>query len=137
MHTSNQSPHNHGKPPELQRNCLNCKEPLRGRADKKFCNDYCRSSYNNTNKTPTRQLKRRINNALRKNRQILRKKLGEQAEAKVPKEDLRKVGFNFNYLTRYAKNDSGFFDLFCFEYKYSFDNNICIITREERFFDEL
>lgn len=27
--------------------CLNCDKTLKGRTDKKFCDDYCRNSYNN------------------------------------------------------------------------------------------
>jgi hypothetical protein len=30
--------------------CLACNKTLRGRADKKFCDDYCRSNYNNLQK---------------------------------------------------------------------------------------
>ena len=32
---------------EPGRECLTCGTELRGRTDKKFCDDYCRSAYNN------------------------------------------------------------------------------------------
>ena len=30
-----------------KRECLECREPVKGRVDKKFCSDYCRNAYNN------------------------------------------------------------------------------------------
>jgi hypothetical protein len=27
--------------------CLFCEKPVKGRSDKKFCDDYCRAAYNN------------------------------------------------------------------------------------------
>ena len=30
--------------------CLACGKPLKGRIDKKFCDDYCRNNYNNQQK---------------------------------------------------------------------------------------
>ena len=51
--------------------CLNCNKPVKGRTDKKFCDDYCRNNYNNQLKSNTINLVRNINNALGKNRRIL------------------------------------------------------------------
>lgn len=31
----------------MDKKCLECGEKIVGRADKKFCNDYCRNAYNN------------------------------------------------------------------------------------------
>ena len=31
----------------MEKNCLECGTRIIGRADKKFCNDSCRNSYNN------------------------------------------------------------------------------------------
>jgi len=56
---------------ENERRCLDCQEPLKGRADKKFCNDLCRNNYNNRLKSESNNLVRRINGILRKNRNIL------------------------------------------------------------------
>ena len=53
--------------------CLQCGKTLRGRADKKFCDDYCRNNYNNQLKANTNNYVRNINNALGKNRRILEK----------------------------------------------------------------
>ena len=51
--------------------CLSCGSTVKGRADKKFCNDYCRNEYNNGLKSSTTNLVRNINNALGKNRRVL------------------------------------------------------------------
>ena len=51
--------------------CLDCHKPVKGRTDKKFCDDYCRNNYNNALKSNTINLVRNINNALGKNRRIL------------------------------------------------------------------
>ena len=54
-----------------QKNCIACNKIIRGRSDKKFCNDYCRNAYNNQIKSPTNNLIRNTNNRLSKNRRIL------------------------------------------------------------------
>ena len=53
--------------------CLACVKPLKGRIDKKFCDDYCRNNYNNLQKAKGNysSFVRNINNTLLKNRKIL------------------------------------------------------------------
>lgn len=51
--------------PRIQ-NCIDCGAPLNGRADKRFCDDYCRIHYNNKMKSGSNNLIRNINNALKK-----------------------------------------------------------------------
>ncbi|MBL7762218.1 MAG: DUF2116 family Zn-ribbon domain-containing protein, partial [Chitinophagaceae bacterium] len=51
--------------------CLNCGKPLKGRSDKKFCDDSCRNNYNNQLKSIVNNQMRNINNVLGKNRRIL------------------------------------------------------------------
>ena len=83
------------------RHCRQCQRAIRGRIDKKFCDDYCRNSYNNKLKGMTNNLFRNINNALRKNHRILGNLLEEEAVpiAKTKKERLERLGFQFKYLT--------------------------------------
>jgi hypothetical protein len=47
------------------------RQSFKGRADKKFCDDYCRTNYNNQLKSCENNYVRNINNALGKNRRIL------------------------------------------------------------------
>jgi hypothetical protein len=42
--------------------CLACDKPLKGRTDKKFCDDYCRNNYNNQLKAAKNNVVRNINN---------------------------------------------------------------------------
>lgn len=53
------------------RKCLQCYEQLRGRADQKFCNDQCRSSYNNSQYVESNTVIKSINRILKKNYSIL------------------------------------------------------------------
>ena len=71
--------------------CLACGNILKGRADKKFCNDYCRNNYNNLQKSKDNysNIIRNINNALLKNRKVLQSLLPTQEDlAKTTREKL-------------------------------------------------
>ena len=66
------------------RSCLACGKPVKGRIDKKFCDDYCRAAYNNELKSAANNYIRNVNNALGKNRRILESLLPEgEATAKT------------------------------------------------------
>ena len=107
-------------PPQVEsKTCLTCGKPLKGRADKRFCDDYCRNSYNNQLKSSSNNLVRNINNALGKNRRILESILPEGEEtAKANKEKLQRMGFQFKYITNIyvTKTDKKYF--YCYEYGY-------------------
>ena len=99
--------------------CLTCGKPLKGRADKRFCDDYCRNSYNNQLKSASNNLVRNINNALGKNRRILESLLTEGEEtAKANKEKLQRLGFQFKYITHTYVTKTGKTYLFCYDYGY-------------------
>ena len=99
--------------------CLNCDKPLKGRTDKKFCDDYCRNNYNNQLKSNTINLVRNINNALGKNRRILENLFtaGEQM-AKTTKNKLLQRGFQFKYITHTYTNKRGNMYFFCYDIGY-------------------
>jgi predicted nucleic acid-binding Zn ribbon protein len=101
------------------RPCLTCGKPVKGRADKKFCDDYCRNAYNNQLKADSSKLVTNINNALKKNRRILENLLPPSEEmTKTTKEKLLARGFNFKYLTHTYTNKKGNVYFFCYEYGY-------------------
>ena len=52
--------------------CKQCGKNITGRLDKKFCDDYCRNTYNNQNKRDDELLIQGINRIIRKNRRILK-----------------------------------------------------------------
>jgi hypothetical protein len=105
-------------PTVTSRKCLACDKNLQGRADKKFCNDYCRNAYNNQLKSSGTSTIRNINNILLKNRRILEHVVGQEDMGKTNKEKLLQQGFRFNYLTHTYTNKKGNIYSFCYEYGY-------------------
>jgi len=100
-----------------KRTCLNCGEPIRGRVDKKFCDDSCRNSYNNQQTALTTNLIRNVNNTLKRNRNILEKIIpsGENL-AKTTRDKLVRAGFNFKYFTHLYTNKKGNQYHYCYDY---------------------
>jgi hypothetical protein len=112
--------------------CQACGDTIRGRSDKKFCNDYCRSSFNNKLKNGSHKIIRNINNALIKNRRILESLLpaGETSK-KVTKDKLLQSGFQFKFLTQLYRTGSGNTYYFCYEYGVmNLENDILLIVRK-------
>ncbi|MBL7738169.1 MAG: DUF2116 family Zn-ribbon domain-containing protein [Chitinophagaceae bacterium] len=101
------------------KSCLACGKPIKGRSDKRFCDDYCRNSYNNQLKSAGNNLVRNINNSLGKNRRILESLLPEGEEtAKANKEKLQRLGFSFKYITHNYVTKTGKTYHYCYEYGY-------------------
>ncbi len=99
--------------------CIECSKPLKGRADKKFCDDLCRNSYNNKLNSDTNAYVRNINNILRRNRRILEEALPASEEmAKITKQKMLEKGFQFKYFTHTYTNKKGNVYYFCYEYGY-------------------
>lgn len=100
-------------------NCRQCSKPLKGRSDKKFCDDYCRAAYNNELKGAANNFVRNVNNALGKNRRILEAIVpAGETMAKATREKLLQAGFQFRYLTHTYKNKKGNVYFYCYEYGY-------------------
>ncbi len=104
----------------IPKSCKTCNKPLlRGRGDKKFCNDRCRIIYNNSLKANANNLIRNVNNALRKNRRILESLIPENEQTiKVSKDSLQLHGFQFKYHTHSHTNPKGNKYIFCYEFGY-------------------
>ncbi len=97
-----------------KKKCLHCESPLQGRADKKFCDVYCRNSYNNEKLRERNNTMRNIEHALRRNRKILEKK--HLLNCETNRNDLLVEGFAFEYFTHQTK------DMLCvYDYAYSVD----------------
>ena len=114
--------------------CMECGKKVKGRADKKFCDDFCRNSYNNKLNSDSNGLVRNINNILRKNRRILEEILPESEEkAKTTKERMLEKGFQFKYITHTYKNKQGNIYYFCYEYGYLLLENdwVLVVKRNE------
>lgn len=105
-------------PEKETKTCLLCQKTLKGRSDKKFCDDYCRAAYNNELKSPVNNYIRNVNNALSKNRRILEEFLANEEMAKTNKEKLLQKGFLFKYITHVYNNKKGNTYFFCYDLGY-------------------
>ena len=111
--------------------CFCCGKPLKGRSDKKFCDDYCRNNYNNQQKAKSNHSAyvRNINNALMKNRKILESLLPvTEKTSRATKDKLLRLGFQFKYLTHNFINDKGNKYYYCYDYGYLLLKNDWCLT---------
>ncbi len=113
----------------MTKNCQECGEPLIGRADKKFCNDQCRSAHYQKLHAEGNESIRLINNTLKKNRGILLK-LNPDGKTKVKKTILEKEGFLFKYFTSiYVTRDNRTY-FFVYDQGYaSIENDYYLLVR--------
>lgn len=114
--------------------CLACKKSLRGRTDKKFCDDSCRNTFNNQLKAENNNLVRNINNALGKNRRILESIISEGEEiARIQKYKMIEKGYQFKYATHTYTNKKGNTYFFCYDHGYLplENDNYLVVKRNE------
>lgn len=78
--------------------CPQCGKAIVGRSDKKFCDAYCRNSFNNQHITADEQYIKMTNTIIRKNRRIL-KTLCPEGKATVRREILETMGYDFRYFS--------------------------------------
>ncbi len=102
-----------------ERICAACGKSIKGRSDKRFCDDYCRNNHNNLLNSETTSYMRNVNNILRKNRRLLQQMIPEGRDLiNYPKSRLASLGFNFQYFTHFYTNQKGAIYHFCYEYGY-------------------
>ena len=129
--------------------CLECGQPLgAGRQDRKFCNDICRTAYNNNRRkeTPASNSKlpelrenetyssRKVYEILLKNRHTLYYHtlyFGDN----IALRDLVGHGFNLKFFTSEYVDEHGFAYRFCFDFGYRIHNEeVHILERTEETF---
>lgn len=117
-----------------ERFCLDCGESLNGRADKKFCSDQCRNSFNNRINSDNNNFMRNVNNILRKNRRILAELTpAGQGKATLHKDKVVEQGFNFGFHTHTYVTRKGTTYYFCYEYGYlNHGNEFMTIVHRKR-----
>jgi hypothetical protein len=109
--------------------CQECSKELRGRSDKKFCDDFCRSNFNNRMYAAKSTSIRNINHILRRNRQILAAFARDMGKAKVRGRILLERGFNPDYFTHTRATKAGAEFRFCYEFGYRFaEGDTCLIV---------
>lgn len=121
--------------------CLQCSKPISGRLDKKYCNDYCRNTYNNqTKRTADKQIQE-VNSIIRKNRRIL-KTLCPAGKARVSKEVLDSMEYNYRFFSGIYRSPAPakLVYFICYDYAFSPLNeegeNMALIVEKEDHFDE-
>lgn len=112
--------------------CEHCGKSIVGRTDKKFCNDYCRNTYNNKIQGGYIQQTRPIVAILIKNRRILQdvfqKIKGEVTDKKL----LVMMGFDPRYCTEHKQyNNRDYY--FCFDIGFTVQDNgqLAILQRTQ------
>lgn len=82
----------------MERTCIRCGKPYRGRIDKKFCCDECRTDYHNQLRRERERGLRAVNRILASNWKILSAQL-RAGHSKVPVAELAGMNFNFEIYT--------------------------------------
>jgi predicted nucleic acid-binding Zn ribbon protein len=117
---------------EKERKCLECKEPIRGRTDKKFCSDYCRNAYHNKRNKDSKNLIRNINNRLRKNYRILDSFPLKDGKTRTSRNSLIDKGFDFDYITSLYTTKKGSTYFFVYDLGYlPLDNDYFMIVKRD------
>lgn len=116
-----------------RRVCKTCGAIIKGRSDKKYCDDSCRNNYNNQLHSDHNAIIRSINNALRKNRRILKNLLPEKEQTiTINKGLLLQQGFLFSYHTHTYTNPKSDMYFYCYDYGYlPLKNNCYLVVRQK------
>jgi predicted nucleic acid-binding Zn ribbon protein len=115
------------------RSCPACNKTVKGRADKRFCDDYCRNNYNNQLNSDSVNYVRNVNNILRRNRRILEETMKGIEKATIrTKVDLAKKGYRFEFFTSIFTNKEKETYYYCYEFGFKeIDREKCIIVRNK------
>ncbi|OQD43996.1 hypothetical protein [Croceivirga radicis] len=112
--------------------CLECGVPVKGRADKKFCSDYCRNAHNNKLNKDSKNLIRNINNRLRKNYRILDSFTLQDGKTKTTKNQLIDKGFSFDYFTHLYTTKKGTTYFFLYDLGYlPLENDYYMVVKRQ------
>ncbi|MCG2460856.1 hypothetical protein K8352_08855 [Flavobacteriaceae bacterium F89] len=115
-----------------EKQCLECGEKIVGRADKKFCSDYCRNAYNNNLNKDSKNLIRNVNNRLRKNHRILEGFPLKEGKTKTTKTRLMDRGFDFDHFTSLYTTQKGTVYYFVYDMGYlPLDNDFYMIVKRD------
>ncbi len=113
--------------------CIECGDAFRGRADKKFCSDNCRSQYNNRRYQSNKAVVK-INKILKHNYRILKHIKQSISKRSVPLEYLKMEGFIMDYCT-HIQNNGKQKTQYCYDYgiRVQEDGNVRILREKEKY----
>lgn len=98
--------------------CLQCGKPLKGRADKQFCDIGCKNDYHNADLAEGEKIYKRVLKILRNNRKVLKETLGDKTSIDIALEKLIAKGFDNDYLTHSKQRSGNKVYYFSFDYGY-------------------
>jgi len=104
---------------------------VKGRSDKKFCNDFCRNAFNNKLNCDQNNYMRNVNNILRRNRRILKKLFPASEEmVRITKQKLNSKGFLPEYFTHTTTTKRGKMYYCCYDYAYQpLKSGSCVVIK--------
>ena len=102
----------------MEKLCIECGAPFKGRSDKKFCSDYCRNQHNNKLNSCTNNYMRRINSILRRNRRILAEFYGSN-RLNLNRNILTWEGYDFRFFTHFSEDEQGLISYYCYDFGYT------------------
>lgn len=105
--------------------CVQCEQELRGRIDKRFCSDSCRTQYHNEANRTRNQRYNRVHRGLKKNYTIL-KTFAKTGKSKLQLRELILLGFETTKVTgvKFAKSGKITFELYDLNYRISDKNQL-------------
>lgn len=112
--------------------CQYCSKEVTGRADKKFCSPDCKTRSHLVNKKVNQvEIVEIINKILLKNRIILSETMGTQKQKTIPRIELVKAGFNFQYFTGHYLNKQGKYYHYIYDFAWmEFSSQEIMIVRK-------
>ncbi len=118
---------------EIEKSCLYCAKKTNGRTDKKFCNNYCRSSFHNEQSGQLTNYMRRVNAQLVRNRNILASLLqSTKCKKTIDFKDLFLLGFHPNHCTHQTTSPNNITSIYCYDYGYQLlkANKVLLLGKE-------
>jgi len=104
---------------EIERLCISCRERLKGRPDKKFCSDQCRSRKNYSSKVSNKvNIVDDINRRLENNRDLLHK-IYLTGRRKVARALFLSKGIDLNVFTQIRCSRDGYLIFYCYDFGYA------------------
>ncbi|MCB0734533.1 MAG: hypothetical protein KDC76_08130 [Bacteroidetes bacterium] len=99
--------------------CVTCGNELKGRADKRFCDNTCKNQFHNHHPKPSigRAAFNRINQKLQRNYSIL-SSIMSTSQRFIAQGDLSRLGFDFSYHTQSEETSDGPPCYFCYDVGY-------------------
>lgn len=98
--------------------CLQCERTFRGRADKRYCSDYCRAQFNNQQRRTKPSTQQRIHSFLKQNHRILTQLLRERKSIRIEETQLVELGFRLRYVTHWVEAPEQPTRFGCYEFEW-------------------